>query len=79
MSKSVLKILVMFCIIISILLSSISSFAIDNPDEEMGEEEFDNFLKTVGTDVKSEPSINSRHAVVYDRVTRKSFIWKKGK
>ena len=64
-------------IIILMIITNISVFAYENPDEEMGIEELDDFLKTVGAEVKKEPNINSRHAVVYDRKTGKVLDLKK--
>lgn len=51
---------------------------------EVEDEEFDfnflnEFLQDVDTEINKIPNINSRHAVLYDRSTRKSVIWQKRK
>lgn len=38
-----------------------------------------NFYKMFGVEINKVPNINSRHAVIYDRATRKYIIWKKRK
>lgn len=56
-------------------------FADDNFEEEVKQDEINKIIseaslsiQTANTEIEA-PSINSRHAIVYDRTTRKSFIW----
>lgn len=72
-----LKKIITVLLIISIIAINIPVFAFDDPDAEMGKEELQGFIKTVGAEVKKEPTINSRHAVVYDRKTGKVLYGKK--
>lgn len=65
---------IMFFIISSF---HVTVFADDDFDEEFDFTQFDEFLQTVNGEVNKIPNINSRHAVIYDRTTRQSSIWKK--
>ena len=45
---------------------------------ELTQEELNQILETA-TSLEKAPNINSRHAIVYDRVSRSDIIWEKGK
>lgn len=79
LNKNFIKRSLSIILFIVILFTNTIVFAIQDADEELGKEEFDEFLKLVTADVKKEPVINSRHAVVIERNTRKNIIWEKGK
>lgn len=73
------KILIYFLIFVILVNISIPVFA-DNEQEEasLTQAEIKDLLET-GTDLEKEPKINARNAVIYDRASRESDIWKKGK
>lgn len=58
---------------------NISVLADENYEEDLEYSEIDNMIKVTAADIKEIPNINSRCAVIYDRATRKCFIWEKGK
>ncbi len=74
-----LRIYIILLISLLLILVGCPVYAIDDIDEALNIEEIDSILKSVDVEVKDTPNINSRHAVIYDRKTRKSFIWKKRK
>lgn len=45
---------------------------------ELSKEELDEILETA-SNLEKTPTINSRHAIIYDRTSRRSYIWKKRK
>ncbi len=69
-----LKKLLIFLTFITIIFANIPVFAEENPDEPLDENEMNQIIEEAAVEVQEVPRINSRHAVVYDRVTRKSFI-----
>ena len=79
LNKNLIKRSISIFLFIIILFTNTFVFAVQDPDEELGKEEFDEFLKLVTADAKKEPIINSRHAVIIERNSRKNTIWKKGK
>ena len=68
-------------IFILILLSSFISpiYADDELEEINISEQEINEIRQTSVDVTKIPSINSRYAIIYDRTSRKSTIWKTGK
>ncbi len=62
-----------------IIFTNTFVLAVQDPDEDLGKEEFDQFLELVTADARKEPIINSRHAIVLERSTRQGIIWKKRK
>ena len=68
------------CIItlIIILSFSINTYSFAN-DDDLQIEEINTLVEDVTANVKEIPTINSRHAVIYDRTTRESTIWEKRK
>ncbi len=50
----------------------------DTEEIELTQEELNQILETA-TSLEKAPNINSRHAIVYDRVSRSDIIWEKGK
>lgn len=71
-------------IIILLLALSMLTFnsrvlADDDLEEDLGTNEIDDIIKSVTAETSETPVINSRHAVIYDRASRKSFVWKKRK
>lgn len=79
MNKNLLKLCLSIILCIVIIFTNALVFAIEDPDEELGKEEFDEFLKIVTAEAKKEPVINSRHAVIIERNSRTNTIWQKGK
>ncbi len=47
-------------------------------ETDLSKEELDEILETA-SNLEKIPIINSRHAIIYDRISRKSYIWKKRK
>lgn len=72
------KILISY-ITILILIGSTVVFAEEYVEEELSEEEFGNAVQETLAEAPKVPNINSRHAIIYDRTTRKNIIWKKRK
>ena len=64
---------VIFTLIVS---SNILVYADDELEDAVTEEEIEEILQTAA-DITDIPVINSRHAVIFDRTSRKSIIWKK--
>ena len=60
------KIIILFILVIIISLQG-SIFAAEDTEEEFDFTQFDQFMQTVTSEVNKLPSINSRHAIVYDR------------
>lgn len=73
-----IKKFVIFIIFLSIISLQVHVFADDEFDEEFDFSGLNEFLQEVDSEVNSIPQINSRHAIVYDRATRRGVIWKKG-
>lgn len=66
-------------IIIWILLMSFIMIPVyANTEESWSKEELDQILETASS-LEKAPNINSRHMAIYDRTSRSSYIWKKGK
>ena len=66
-------------IIIWILLMSFIMMPVyANTEESWSKEELDQILETASS-LEKAPNINSRHMAIYDRTSRSSYIWKKGK
>ena len=76
--RKVIKIVYIF-IAVFLITSNFTVFADDNIEEELDWSEIESEIKSANSEAKNMPVINSRHAVVIDRTSRKSFIWKKGK
>ena len=72
-----LQLFIIFLLII--IFTNTFVLAVQDPDEDLGKEEFDQFLELVTADARKEPIINSRHAIVLERSTRQGIIWKKRK
>lgn len=71
-------------IIILLTLIFILPFPTAVKAEDEIEEEFDftgigELLQSVTSEANKIPEINSRHAIIYDRTTRKCTIWQKRK
>ncbi|MCI8621833.1 MAG: hypothetical protein HFJ50_09340 [Clostridia bacterium] len=73
MFKKICTYILVFFLIISFCLPVLGET--DNFDEEMEMQELGEYINTVGAEIEDIPKINSRHAVVIDRKTRKSVIW----
>lgn len=71
-----LKGIIFLIIFITIINIAIPVFA-DDEIEETGItiQEIEEILEAT-TDIEEIPKINSRNAVIYERISRKSFIWK---
>jgi len=76
--RKFVKIIYIF-LILSFLAFNFTVFADDNIEEELDWSEIESEIKSANSEANEVPSINSRHAIVIDRTSRKSFIWKKGK
>ena len=65
--------------IYAIILMNVLSFSINNlsfaNDDDLQTEEINNLVEDVEANIKEIPTINSRHAVIYDRNSRRSTIW----
>lgn len=70
LNKNLLRKILLILLFITIIFTNTFVFAIQAPDEELGQEEFEDFLSLVTADAKKEPIINSRHAVIIERSTR---------
>ena len=71
--------IIMIIIIIIAVFSSNFVYADDEAEDYIfSKEELDEILETMTTPEEI-PSINSRHAIVYERTSRKNFVWKKRK
>ena len=69
------KILILLILFILILNTSYTIYADDEIDESgISQEELQEILE-ISIDVTKIPSINSRHAIVYDRTSRRNTIW----
>lgn len=72
MLKRILIILISFILMMNLTLTI---YADDELEENsISQEEIDEIIETA-TDITDIPSINSRYAVIYDRTSRKDFIW----
>ena len=71
------KIFLTIFVLILITNLAIPVHADDDEIEEMNmsEQEIENIIETA-VDITKMPNINSRYAVIYDRTSRKSFVWK---
>ena len=76
--RKLMKIVYIF-IAVFLITSNFTVFADDNIEEEIEWSEIDSAIKSASSEAKNMPVINSRHAVVIDRTSRKSFIRKKRK
>lgn len=67
-------------IIYIVLLSFVIPIYADDEIEEIdiSKQEIEEIRETA-VDVTKIPTINSRYAIIYDRTSRKNFIWKTGK
>lgn len=72
--QKLVKIVSIF-LILFFIASNFLVFADDNIEEELEWSEIENEIRSASSEANEAPSINSRHAVVIDRTTRKSFIW----
>lgn len=78
------KIKITLCIIICFFTLTVPVFAKNGGDINHEQEEAEltaeelNEILEAGASVEDEPIINSRNAVVYDRTSRESTIWKTG-
>lgn len=71
-----------YIIVLIILLANITSsitFAIESSDDNLKIDEINSLVEDVEANIKKTPIINSRHAVVYERTSRKNTIWQKRK
>ena len=71
-----------YIIILLLLLTTITSnitFAIESSDDNLEIDEINSLVEDVESDINKTPTINSRHAVVYDRNSRENIIWEKWK
>lgn len=50
----------------------------DTEEAELTQEELNQILETASS-LEKAPNINSRHAIIYDRVSRRNHIWEEGK
>ena len=66
-------------IITSVIVLSFIMTTTTLANDELQIEEINSLVEDVGANIKEIPTINSRHAVVYDRTSRKSIIWEKRK
>lgn len=65
-----LKRILIVCISILILLGNINVFAEEYIEEELKEEEFGGVVQETLAEAPKVPTINSRHAIIYDGATR---------
>ena len=70
-----LKRILIVCISILTLLGNTMVFAEEYVEEELKEEEFGGVVQETLAEAPKLPNINSRHAIIYDRSTRKNIIW----
>ena len=66
-------------IITSVIVLSFIMTTTTLANDELQIEEINSLVEDVGANIKEIPTINSRHAVVYDRTSRESTIWEKRK
>lgn len=66
-------------LIVFLITSNFTVFADDNIEEEIEWSEIDEAIKNASSEANKAPIINSRHAVVIERTSRKSLVWKKRK
>ena len=72
------KTIIMFIIFTIIININIKILANSDSDEDIDQNEIQNIIKEASTTVTEEkPTINARHAVVYDRKTGKVLFGKK--
>ena len=64
-------------IFILLIFSHVRVYADNNAEEELDLGEVADIVREASSDTEKMPEINSRHAVIYDRNTRNSFVWKK--
>ena len=70
------RIIISIVLFISLLQCVISSYADDEIEEiDISKQEIEEIRETA-VDITKVPTINSRYAIIYDRTSRKSFIWK---
>ena len=72
MLKRVFIILILFILTINLTFPIYADDEIE--ENSISQEEIDEIIETA-TDITDIPSINSRYAVIYDRISRKDFIW----
>jgi len=73
------SIVINILIFILLLQFNAKTYADDELDEiNISEQEIEEIRETA-IDVTKIPTINSRYSIIYDRTSRKSFIWKTGK
>lgn len=72
------KYIIILIILFTIITNSIT-FAIESSDDNLKIDEINSLVEDVEANIKKTPIINSRHAVVYERTSRKNIIWKKRK
>lgn len=70
------KVFIFIFVFLTILLKAVCVNADDEIDEiSVSQNDIKNIVEAA-TDVTKIPTINSRYAVVYDRISRKHLIWK---
>jgi len=72
--RKIRKIIILL-LVLSTLTFNVKVSADDNLEEDLGTNEIDNIIKSVAAETSETPIINSRHAVIYDRASRKNIIW----
>lgn len=72
-----IKLSIIWILLISFIMIPVYANT-DTEETSLTKEELDQILETASS-LEKAPNINSRHAVVYDRTSRSSIIWKKRK
>ena len=74
--RKVISLLVLFILVVNVMIPIYADDEIE--ENNITEEELHMFIETA-TNVVNIPTINSRNAIIFDRTSRRSFIWKSRK